>query len=128
MKKENNLKEALLEQMNKDSSRASKFDPAASQAIIAKDVARLKLIRTFAMVSWLLLILSLAATAVAWAIVRSINAPLVVTLLLVSQLLLLIAVSLSGWHWARSRTLNMKQIQARLSEIQEQLNKMSHGQ
>jgi hypothetical protein len=125
LKKENNLREALIEQMEQNSSRTPNINQKSAQAIIAKETARLRVITRLVRCSWLLLILCLAVAAVIAAVVRSINAPALVIMLMISQLFLLIAVGLTVWHWAMSRTISMRQIQAALSTIQEQLEKMS---
>jgi hypothetical protein len=45
--------------------------------------------------------------------------------ILISQLFLLIAVGLTVSHWAMARTITLKQLQAALSSIQDQIQSLA---
>ena len=127
MAKENNIREELLGQMEKNTGGASYVGPKLAHEIIAKDMARVARLKSVTVFSWLLVIASFIVVGIIAAVSRSHNEWWIPGAIIVVQALLLIAVSLTISLYARSRTLNLRQIQATLSDIQEQLKKMSQN-
>jgi hypothetical protein len=120
MEKQNNLKEELLKQMDRNHG-----DPNSIGAILAEDAARLKRLKRAAAASWLLLAASFVATGIIGAIGGFRKELWIVIPMIAVQALLIIAVSFTFTHSVKSRTLRMKEIQATLTDIQEQLKKLS---
>jgi hypothetical protein len=97
------------------------------QTIITKETARVRRMKRATVFSWLLLAASFIGTGIIGAVSGFRQELLMIITLLVVQALLIIAVSCTISLSVMSRTLKMKQIQATLSDIQEQLKKMSQG-
>ena len=57
-KENNNLKEALLNQMNESPDSSSQIDIVSAQKIIARDEARFKHLKWVTIITWLLAVLS----------------------------------------------------------------------
>ena len=124
MAKENNLKEALLRQMNENSNMTSGLDAGSAHQVIARDTALVKRAKKVATFAWAVLLIFLFVMSV-----ESISAGppdwLTAAVILVYPALLLIAVICSVSFYVRSRTLTMHQIQAGLANIEMLLKKMS---
>ena len=127
MEKKNNLREGLLRQMEKNQNRTPSVSPTSVETIIAKEIARVRRMKRVTVFSWLLLAASFMGTGIIGAISGFRQESVFIIALLVAQALLIIAVSCTISLSVKSRTLKMKQIQATLSDIQEQLKKMSQG-
>ena len=127
MEKQNDLKEELLKQMDQNHGAPPSGDQNSIQGIIAKDTARLRRLKCAAVVSWFLLAASFVATGIIGAIGGFRKELWIVIPMIGVQALLIIAVSLTFVLFTSARTLRMKQIQATLSDIQEQLIKLSAG-
>jgi uncharacterized membrane protein len=125
MEKQNNLKEELLKQMGQNYGSPPNDSQNSFQAIIAKDTARLRRLKRAAMVSWFLSAASFVAAGIIGAVGGFHKELWIVLPMIGVQALLIIAVSLTFVLSTRSRTLRMKQIQAKLSDIQEHLKKLS---
>jgi cytochrome b subunit of formate dehydrogenase len=134
MAKENELKEELLKQLDKDSGEAAGVNINSAGKIIEKHKTRLRKLKWIAAIGWLITILSalvlhnlkvfvlenkiggVLTSNEFWFIRRS------DTVLIV---LVIIALLLTFLHYSTSRTLTILQISTRLANIEEQLKKMS---
>lgn len=134
MAKENELKEELLKQMDKDSAGAAGVDINSAGKIIEKHKTRLRKLKWIAITGWLITILSalvlhnlkvfvlenkiggVFTSNEFWFIRRSDT---------VLMVLIIIAVLLTYLFYSTSRTVTILQISARLANIEEQLKKMS---
>jgi hypothetical protein len=134
MAKENELKEELLKQMDKDSTEAAGVSVNSAGKIIEKHKARLRKLKWIAITGWLITILSalvlhnlkvfvlenkiggVLTSNEFWFIRRSDT---------VLMVLIIIAVLLTYLFYSTSRTVTILQISARLANIEEQLKKMS---
>jgi len=125
MAKENNLREELLGQMEQSPGSTSNINPKSAQEILARDTARVRRMKHVTVFSWLLVIASFIVVGILEAVPGSRKELWMLIAIIVVQPLLLIAVVFTISLYVRSRTLNMRQIQATLSDIQEQLKKMS---
>ncbi len=127
MEKKNNLREELLKQMEKNQNPTPSISPKSIETIIAKETARVRRMKRITVFSWLLLAASFMGTGIIGAVTGFRQESVFIIAILVAQALLIIAVSCTLSLSVKSRTLRMKQIQATLSDIQEQLKKMSLG-
>ncbi len=132
MAKENELKEELLKQMDKDPDKMPGANMKSPQEIIARDMARVKRLKWITVFSWLLIFIGLVITEIVvphprfpdttrkavWVIILP-------TLVVVLKALILISVFFTISLYVRSRALSMKQIHIRLINIEEHLKKMS---
>lgn len=132
MAKENELKEELLKQMDKDFGKMPGANMKSPKEIIARDMARVKRLKWITIFSWLLVFIGLVITEIAvphprfpditrkavWLIILP-------TLVVVLKALILISVFFTISLYVRSRALSMKQIHIRLINIEEHLKKMS---
>ena len=134
MAKENDIKEELLKQMEKNSDRASDANIKSPQQIIVRDAKRVKRLKWITAFSWLLVVICFIAVAfLEWArdsgVLIDIELDWLSSLATVLRAIFVIAIlftiSLCISLFIRSRTLTMHQIQARLANIEEQLKKMS---
>jgi hypothetical protein len=134
MAKENELKEELLKQMDKDSAGAAGANINSAGKIIEKHKIRLRKLKWIASIGWLITILSalvlhnlkvfvlenkiggVLTSNEFWFIRRSDT---------VLMVLIIIAVLLTYLFYSTSRTVTILQISARLANIEEQLKKMS---
>jgi len=134
MAKENELKEELLKQMDKDSAGAAGANINSAGKIIEKHKIRLRKLKWIAVIGWLSTILStlvlhnlkvfvlenkiegVLTSDEFWFIRRSDT---------VLMVLIIIAVLLTYLFYSTSRTLTILQISARLAKIEEHLKKMS---
>jgi len=134
MAKENELKEELLKQMDKNSAEAINANTNSAQEIIEKHKTRLRKLKWIASIGWLITILSALAlhnlkvfvlknkiegvftSEEFWFIRRSDT---------VLMVLIIIAVLLTYLFYSTSRTVTILQISARLANIEEQLKQMS---
>lgn len=134
MAKENELKEELLKQMDKNSAGAAGVNINSAGKIIEKHKTRLRKLKWIAAAGWLITIIYAVAmhnlkvfllknniegvltSDEFWLIRRSDT---------VLMVLIIIAVLLTFLLYSTSRTLTIMQISTRLANIEEQLKKMS---
>jgi quinol-cytochrome oxidoreductase complex cytochrome b subunit len=125
MANENELKEELIRQMKENSNKIPKVDKNSVQQILKKEEIRVRSTRKLTVFAWLLFIISLIAAG----IIEAVSGPppnlLPPTAAFVTLCLLIVAVIFTVSLYVRSRILTMHQIQSRLSNIEEQLKKMS---
>ena len=129
MAKENNIKEELLNQMDKNFDQPS---TKSAQEIIARDIARVRRLKWITIFGWLLVIICFVIAGIIELNVKGIESDLLYMstmwssiTILIFQAMLLIAIILTISLYIRSRTLTLHKIQARLANIEEQLKKMS---
>ena len=134
MEKENNLKQELLKQMEKDSSEAADINVNSSKNIIEKHKTRLRRRKWIATAGWLITILYAITmhnlkdcllkhniggvlTRNEFRFIRWSDTCLIV--------LIIIAVLLTFLLYSTSRTLTILQISARLAKIEEHLKQIA---
>jgi cytochrome b subunit of formate dehydrogenase len=134
MAKENDIKEELLKQMDKDSAEAADVSMNSAGKIIEKHKTRLRKLKWIAAIGWVITILYALAmhnlkefllknniggvlTSNEFRLIRWSDTCLMV--------LIIIAVLLTYLIYSTSRTLTILQISARLANIEEHLKKMS---
>jgi len=134
MAKENELKEELLKQMDKDSAGAAGVNINSAGKIIEKHKARLRKLKWIAAIGWLITILYAVAMHNLKVFLLNNNIEAVLTsdefwLIRWSDICLMaltiIAVLLTYLFYSTSRTVTILQISARLANIEEHLKKMS---
>lgn len=125
MAKENNLKEALLRQMNENSNMTSGLDAGSAHQVIARDTAGVKRGKKVTTFAWMVVLIFLFVVAVIEFASGGRPDWLMPAAIVVFQALLIIAVICSVSLYVRSRTLTMHQIQAGLANIEMLLKKMS---
>ena len=134
MEKENNLKQELLKQMEKDSSGTADIGANSSKNIIEKHKIRLRRRKWIAAAGWLITALyaiamhnlkdflfkhnigSVLTSNEFWLIRRSDTCLMV---------LIMIALLLTYLYYSTSRTITILQISARLAKIEEHLKQLS---
>ncbi len=134
MAKENDLKEELLKQMDKNSDETANVSGNSAAKIIAKHKIRLKKFKWIAATGWLITILyALAMHNLKEILLKNYTVGVLThnefqlirwsdTCLIV---LIIIAVLLTFLLYSKSRTLTILQISTRLANIEEHLKKMS---
>jgi hypothetical protein len=127
MKKDSDLREELLKQLEGDVGAGPNAAQGEAQAILAKDDARLKRVKRLTAFSWLLLMVAFLASGIAGALTGFHSELWGIASIIGLQALLIIAVALTVAHSFRARTLRMKQIQAALADIQDQLKAISQN-
>lgn len=127
MEKNSDLKEELLRQMDRDAGSGAGFPQGSAQAIMAKDAARLKRTKRITVISWLLLAAAFLAAGVTGVLTGFRSELWTICTVIGVQALLIIAVSLTFVLSVRSRTLRMKQIQAALADLQDQLRSVTQN-
>jgi hypothetical protein len=134
MAKENELKEELLKQMDKDSGVAAGVNINSAGKIIEKHKIRLRKLKWIAAIGWLITIIYAVAMHNLKVFLLDKNIEGVLTsnefwLIRRSDTclmcLIIIAVLLTFLLYSTSRTLTILQISARLANIEEQLKEMS---
>ena len=134
MAKENELKEELLKQMDKDSGVAAGVNINSAGKIIEKHKIRLRKLKWIAAIGWLITIIYAVAMHNLKVFLLDKNIEDVLTsnefwLIRRSDTclmcLIIIAVLLTFLLYSTSRTLTILQISARLANIEEQLKEMS---
>jgi len=132
MAKENELKEELLKQLDKDLGKMPGAKMKSPKEIIARDMTRVKRLKWITVFSWLLVFTGLIITEIVVPHPRfpgtTYNAVWVIilpTLVVVLKALILISVFFTISLYVRSRALSIKQIHIRLINIEEHLKKMS---
>jgi hypothetical protein len=125
MGKNSDLREELLKQMDRDAGGGPNASQKAVQAILAKDAARLRRMKHLAVSSWLLLAAAFLASGVTGALSGFRSELWGIFSIIGLQALLIIAVSLTVVLSVKARTLKMKEIQAALADIQDQLKAIS---
>jgi hypothetical protein len=121
MEQKNDLKEELLKQMDRDTGRGGNVPQKLAQAVLAKDMARLRRIKRFTVFSWLLLAAAFLASGITGALTGFRSELWTISSIIGLQALFIITVALTFALSVRSRTLKMSQIQAALADIHEQL-------
>jgi len=132
MAKENDLKEELLKQMNKDFGKMPGAKMKSPKEIIARDMTRVKRLKWITTFSWLLVFIGLVITEIVLphprfpgTTYKAVWLIFLPTLVVVLKALILISVFFTISLYVRSRALSMKQIHIRLINIEEHLKKMS---
>lgn len=121
MRSDNELRERLLNQMDRDPGTAPDAARKAAQAVLAKDAARLRRLRNATFFAWALLAAAFLASGIWGAFSGFRSETWTIASILGLQAILIAAAALTLAHSFRSRTLRMKEIQAALAEIQEKL-------
>ncbi|MCX6567797.1 MAG: hypothetical protein NT147_01930 [Candidatus Aminicenantes bacterium] len=121
MEQASDLREELLKQMDRDAGSSGNVPQKLAQAVLAKDMARLRRIKRFTLLSWLLLAAAFLASGITGALTGFRSELWIISSIIGLQALLIIAVALTFALTVRSRTLKMSQIQAALADIHEQL-------
>ncbi len=130
MAKENDLKDELLKQMDKDPDKMPEANIKSPKEIIAKDMARVKRLKWITIFIWLLVFVCFVTGAF---LERARNSHSLIdteqvwlnSLIVILLALLLIAVIFTISLYVRWRTLTIHKIQARLANIEMLLQKMS---
>lgn len=125
MAKENNLKEALLRQMEANSNMTSGLDARSAEQVLAKEAAAVKRGKKVATFAWVVLLIFLFVAAAIELVSGGRPEWLMPAAILVFQALLMIAVICSVSLYVRSRTLSIHKIQASLASIEGLLKEMS---
>ncbi len=132
MAKENDIKEELLKQMDKDFGKMPGANMKSPKEIIARDMTRVKRLKWITIFSWLLTFIGLIITEIVLPYPRfpettrkAVWLLILPTLEVVLKALILISVFFTISLYVRSRALSMKQIHIRLINIEEHLKKMS---
>lgn len=125
MKNINDLREELLKQMDRDAGGGPDATQRTVQAVLARDAARLRRIKRITVSVWLSLAVAFLASGIWGALTGFRSEVWGIASIIGLQSLFIIAVGFTFLQSARSRTLRMKQIQAALADIQEQLKAMS---
>jgi len=135
MTKENDLKEELLKQMDKDSDKIPEANIKSPKEIIARDMARIRRLKWITTFSWLLVVAffivgGIIENAVPYpgfpgTTYKAVGVIILPTLVVVLKALILISVFFTISLYVRSRALSIKQIHIRLINIEEHLKKMS---
>ena len=124
MAKDNDLREELLKQMDRDADGSPNTPRTAAQAILAKDAARLRRTKRITVFSWLLLAAAFLVSGVTGALSGFRSELWGICSIIGLQALLIIAAALTIGLSFKARTVKMKQIQAALADIQEQMKSM----
>ena len=134
MTRENDIKEELLKQLDKNSVEATEVRAHSAKEIIEKHKAQFRRLKLSAAISWLITILYFVAMRIMKVFLLEGNLGNFLTedeLWLIRHLdtglkvLIVIAVFLSYLVYSKSRTLTTLQVCARLANIEEYLKKMS---
>ena len=135
MAKENDLKEELISQMEKDSDEIPEADTKLSKAIIATDTARIKRLKWITICSWLLVAaLFIIGSIIEIAVphpripdetIKAVGVIIFPILMIILKALILISIFFTISLYVRSRTLSIKQIHIRLINIEEHLKQIS---
>ena len=132
MAKENDIKEELLKQMDKDFGKMPGANMKSPKEIIARDMIRVKRLKWITVFSWLLVFIGLVITEIVVphprfpdTTGRAVWLLILPTLEVVLKALILISVFFTISLYVRSRALSIKQIHIRLINIEEHLKKMS---
>lgn len=127
MPEKNNIKEELLKQMNKNPHKVM----TSTQDIFTKDKFHIKRLKWITAFSWLLVVICFITASFlkqARGFLTEDEWWLLNTMTITLRPFFLIALFLTVSLYVRSRTLTIRQIQAKLSDIEEQLKKMSKEQ
>ena len=125
MDKTNELRDGLLEQMDREAGAAPGGSRSAIQAILSKDARRLKRLRRATVASWIVFAAAGLASGIAGALTSFKSEAWLIATIIGVQALLIVAAAFTVTLSFRSRTLRMKEIQAALAEIQEKLKSLS---
>ncbi len=121
MATEKNIRDELLQQ----NGIATGTPSTIAEEILTRDAARVRRLKRVTAASWIVFLICLIAAGCIEAIVRPPQDYFAPVAIIGVQAVLLIAVSLTIALYVRERTLTMRQIQARLSGIEEQLRRLS---
>ena len=124
MAKDSDLREELLKQMDREADRSPNAARTETQTILAKDEARLRRTRRITAFSWILLAAAFLASGVTGALSGFRSELWGICSIIGLQALLIIAAALTVGLSFKARTVKMKQIQAALADIQDQLRSM----
>ncbi|MGB8957717.1 MAG: hypothetical protein WCC00_01770 [Candidatus Aminicenantales bacterium] len=124
MAKDSDLREELLKQMDREADRSPNAARTEALAILAKDEARLRRTKRITAFSWILLAAAFLASGVTGALSGFHSELWGICSIIGLQVLLIIAVALTVSLSFKARTVKMKQIQAALADIQDQLKSM----
>jgi hypothetical protein len=136
MTRENDIKEELLKQMDKNSIEATDVSVNSAREIIDKHKAQLRRLKWITAISWLVTILYFVAMRIMKVFLLEGNLGNFLTedeFWLISHLdtglkvLIVIAILLTYLIYSKSKTLTTLQVCARLANIEEYLKKMSQG-
>ena len=125
MEKNDELRDELLERMDRDAGTAPGGSPVAIQTILSKDARRFRRLRHVTVASWIVFAVACLASGIAGALTGFKSEAWLIATIIGAQALLIVAVALTVTLSFRSRTLRMKAIQAALAEIQEKLKSLS---
>lgn len=126
MERENKIKEELLQQTRT----APDINKEITQWILAKDTARVKRMKWITIISWSLVVILFIVLGIFERNIRGteelhLTKAWLTSGIVVLRALILVSVFFTVSFYVRSRTLSMKQIQARLSKIEEELKNIS---
>jgi uncharacterized membrane protein YbhN (UPF0104 family) len=127
MPEKNNIKEELLKQMHENPHKVMK----STQDIFTKDKLLIKRLKWITAFSWLLVVICFIITSFldkARGFLAEDEQWLLHIITITLRPFFLIALFLTVSLYIRSRTLTIRQIQVKLSDIEEQLKKMSKEQ
>jgi len=135
MAPENDIKKELLKQMDKNSNQRPKANIMSPLEIISKDMARVQRLKWITIFSWLLVVMlfvigGIIETAVPYkgfpdAELKAVGLIILPVLTVVLKALIFISIFFTIALYVRSRTLSIKKIHTRLSNIEEQLKRIS---
>ncbi len=124
MAKDSDLREELLKQMDREADRSPNAARTEARAVLAKDEARLRRAKRVTAFSWILLAAAFLASGVTGALSGFRSELWGICSIIGLQALLIIAAALTVGLSFKARTVKMKQIQAALADIQDQLKSM----
>jgi hypothetical protein len=127
MDKDSDLREELLKRADRDAGAGPGAPEKTVRAILTKDADRLRRMKRLTMSSWLLLATAFLASGVTGALSGFRSEVWGICSIIGLQALLIAAVALTVGLSFRARTLRMKQIQAALADIQDQLKSISRN-
>jgi uncharacterized membrane protein len=129
-----NMGNELLKQMEEDSTKAHSHNKVSMMRIIERDAAGVRRLKWIVITCWVLVIFCFFITSIVILSVKGIESDLQYfsTLLggivsITFQAVFLIAVILTILLFVTSRSLTLRQIQARLAEIEKQLKKIAQN-
>ena len=127
MEKDSELRDELLKRMDRDAGAAPGASGPAIQAILDKDARRLRRLRRATILSWIVFAAACLASGATGALTGFHSETWLIATIIGVQALLIAAVAFTAALSFRSRTLRMKEIQAALAEIQDQLRSISQA-
>lgn len=136
MTKENDIKDELIKQMEKNSANSSGANISSTQEIIDRDTARIKRLKWITILCWILVITLFIVTGIIETtsahlrpgpdtVLEAAGIIILPTLIVILQGIILVAILFTISFYVRSRTLSIKQIHVRLANIEKQLKRIS---